>query len=38
MLLVQCRESMSILPVVTAVLFHHIDMDSGNNCSVVSTG
>ena len=29
---------MAVLPAVTAVLLHHIDIDTWTDCSVVSTG
>ena len=38
MLLVQGRGEMAVLPAVTAVLLHHIAMDTWTDCNVVSTG
>ena len=38
MLLVQGRGEMAVRPAVTAVLLHHIAMDTGTDCNVVSTG
>jgi len=38
MLLVQGRGEMVVRPAVTAVLLHHIAMDTRNDCNVVSTG
>ena len=38
MLLVQGRGEMAVLPAVTTVLLHHSAMDTGTECSVVSTG
>jgi len=38
MLLVQGRGEMAVLPAVTAVLFHHIAMDTWTDCNAVSTG
>jgi len=29
---------MAVMPAVTAVLLHHSAMDTGNDCSVISTG
>ena len=37
MLLVQGRGEMAVKTAVTAVLLHHIAMDTGNDCNVVST-
>ena len=37
-LLVQGRGEMVVLPAVTAVLLHHSAVDTGTDCSVVSTG
>ena len=37
-LLVQGRGEMAFLPAVTAVLLHKCAMDTGTECSVVSTG
>ena len=36
-LLLEGREEMSVMPAVTAVLFHLSAMDIGTDCSVVST-
>jgi len=36
-LLLQGRGEIVVLPAVTAVLLHHIAMDTWNDCSVVST-
>jgi len=38
MLLVQGRGEMAVLPAVTAVLLHHIAVDTETYCKVVSTG
>ena len=38
MLLVQGRGEMAVLPAVTAVLLHHIAMDTWTDCNVLSTG
>jgi len=38
MLLVQGRGEMAVLSAVTAVLLHHIAMDTWTDCNVVSTG
>jgi len=38
MLLVQGRGEMAVLPAVTAVLLHHIAMDTWTDCNIVSTG
>ena len=37
-LLVQDRGEIAVMSAVTAVLLHHIAMDPGAECSVVSTG
>jgi len=37
-LLVQGRGEIAVMTAVTAVLLHHIAMDTGTDCSVVSTG
>jgi len=37
-LLVQGREEMAVMAAVTAVLLHHSAMDTGTDCSDVSTG
>ena len=37
-LLVQGRGEMAVMPRVTAVLFHHIVMDTGTEFKVVSAG
>jgi len=37
-LLVQGRGEIAVLPAVTAVLLNHSVMDTGPDCSVVSTG
>jgi len=36
--LVQARGEMAFLPAVTAVLLHHIALDTGTDCNFVSTG
>ena len=38
MLLLQGRGEMAVMPAVTAVLLHHITMDTGTETNVVSTG
>jgi hypothetical protein len=38
MLLVQCTGEMTALPAVTAVLLHHITVDTWTECNVVGTG
>jgi len=38
MLLVQGRGDMAVIPAVTAVLIHHIAMDTMFECNVLSTG
>jgi len=37
-LLIQGRGEMSVRAAVTGVKLHHIAMDTGNYCNVVSTG
>jgi len=37
-LLVQGRGEIAVMPAVTAVLLHHSAMDTGTDCSFVSTG
>jgi len=37
-LLVQGRREMAVMPAVTAVLLHHIAVNKGTDCSVVSAG
>ena len=37
-LLVQGRGDMAVLPTVTAVMLRHSAMDTGTDCSFVSTG
>ena len=36
-LLVQCRGEKAVMSAVTAILLHHSAMDTGAECSVVST-
>jgi len=38
MLLVQVRGEMALMTVVTIVLLHQCDVDTGTECNVVSTG
>ena len=38
MLLLQGRGDIAVLPAVTAVLLLHSALDTGTDCSVVSTG
>jgi len=38
MLLEQGRGEMAVMPAVTAVLLHRSAVDTGTDCSVVSTG
>ena len=35
---VQGGVELTLIPAVTALLFHHSGMDTGTDCSVVSTG
>jgi len=37
-MLVESREEMAVMPAVTAVLLRRSAMDTGTDCSVVSTG
>ena len=37
MTLVQGRGEIAVMPAVTAVLLHHLAMDTGTECNVVST-
>jgi len=36
--LVQGRGELAVMPAVTGVLLHHIAMDIGKDCNVISTG